>query len=47
MINVISYSYVIKNTGNVTLSGPFTVTDDKATVTCTQPDDGSSRRTRR
>ena len=22
------------NTGNVTLSGPFTVTDDKATVTC-------------
>ena len=30
----INYSYVLKNTGNVTLSGPFTVTDDKATVTC-------------
>ena len=30
----ISYSYVLKNTGNVTLSGPFTVTDDKTTVTC-------------
>ena len=28
---VISYGYVIKNTGNVTLSGPFTVSDDKAT----------------
>ena len=30
----INYSYDLKNTGNVTLSGPFTVTDDKATVTC-------------
>jgi hypothetical protein len=30
----ISYSYVIRNTGNVALSGPFTVTDNKATVTC-------------
>ena len=29
--NVISYSYVVKNTGNVTLSGLFTVDDDKAT----------------
>jgi large repetitive protein len=28
---------VLKNTGNVTLSGPFAVTDDKATVTCPQP----------
>ena len=28
--NIISYSYVVKNTGNVTLSGPFTVSDDKA-----------------
>ena len=37
----ITYSYVIKNTGNVTLAGPFSVTDDKATVTCTQPADGS------
>ena len=31
---MISYSYVVKNTGNVTLAGPVTVTDDKATVTC-------------
>jgi hypothetical protein len=31
----ISYCYVVKNTGNVTLNGPITVTDDKiATVTC-------------
>ena len=36
----ITYSYVIRNTGNVTLDGPFSVTDDKATVTCTQPEDG-------
>ena len=26
---VVSYSYVVKNTGNVTLGGPFTVNDDK------------------
>jgi len=32
--DVISYSYLVKNTGNVTLAGPVTVTDDKATVTC-------------
>ena len=32
--DVISYSYDVKNTGNVTLTGPVTVTDDKATVTC-------------
>ena len=31
---VISYSYLLTNSGNVTLVGPFTVTDDKATVTC-------------
>jgi uncharacterized repeat protein (TIGR01451 family) len=31
---VISYSYVVTNTGNVTLAGPVTVTDDKATVSC-------------
>jgi len=35
---VISYSYVVTNTGNVTLNGPVTVTDDHvatpATVTC-------------
>ncbi len=38
---VISYSYVITNTGNYTLSGPFSVTDDKAAVTCTQPGDNA------
>ena len=37
---VITYSYVIKNTGNVTLSGPFTISDDKTSVSCTQPGDG-------
>src|SRR5207248_2011690 len=31
---VISYSYLVKNTGNVTLAGPVTVTDDKTSVTC-------------
>jgi uncharacterized repeat protein (TIGR01451 family) len=30
----INYSYQITNTGNTTLSGPFTVTDNKTTVTC-------------
>ena len=30
----ISYSYVVKNTGNVSLAGPFTVSDDKTTVSC-------------
>jgi len=30
----IDYTYVLTNTGNVTLSSPFTVTDDKVTVTC-------------
>ena len=32
--DVISYSYLVTNTGNVTLAGPVTVADDKATVTC-------------
>ncbi len=32
--DTINYSYVLKNTGNVTLSNPFTVTDDKTSVTC-------------
>src|SRR5439155_1314575 len=32
--DVISYSYLLTNSGNVTLSGPFTVSDDKATATC-------------
>ena len=31
---VISYSYKVTNTGNVTLPGPFTVSDNKVTVTC-------------
>ncbi|MFN8470908.1 MAG: hypothetical protein U0822_01700 [Anaerolineae bacterium] len=30
----ISYSYQLTNSGNVTLSAPYTVTDDKVTVTC-------------
>ena len=37
----ITYSYVIQNTGNVTLAGSFAVSDDKATVTCTQPADAA------
>ena len=36
---LINYTYIIANTGNVTLSGPFTVSDDKAQVTC--PNDES------
>ncbi len=32
--DVIAYSYVLKNTGNVTLSSPFAVSDNKVTVTC-------------
>ena len=32
--DVIAYSYLVTNSGNVTLSGPFSVTDDKVTVTC-------------
>src|SRR5262249_15831608 len=31
---VISYTYTVTNTGNVTLTGPFTVKDDKVTVVC-------------
>ena len=31
---VISYSYVVTNTGNITLPGQFTVSDNKLTVTC-------------
>ena len=31
---VISYSYVVTNSGNVSLAGPVTVTDDRATVSC-------------
>ncbi len=32
--DVIDYTYVVTNTGNVTLDGPVTVDDDKVTVTC-------------
>lgn len=32
--DVIDYSYLLTNTGSGTLSGPFTVTDDKTTVAC-------------
>jgi uncharacterized repeat protein (TIGR01451 family) len=32
--DVIGYSYLVTNSGNVRLAGPVTVTDDKATVTC-------------
>jgi len=32
--DLISYNYNLKNTGNVTLSGPFTVSDDKTAVAC-------------
>src|SRR5205085_6645359 len=29
--DVITYSYMVKNIGNVTLNGPFSVSDDKTT----------------
>jgi hypothetical protein len=32
--DIINYSYLVTNIGNVTLAGPVTVVDDKATVTC-------------
>ena len=32
--DVIAYTYLLTNSGNVALDGPFTVADDKATVTC-------------
>ena len=39
--HVISYTYLLTNSGNVTLTGPFSLTDDKTTVSCTQPADGA------
>ena len=32
--DLLHYSYVVTNTGNVTIAGPITVTDDKTTVDC-------------
>jgi hypothetical protein len=32
--DVISYSYLVRNTGNVSLAGPVSIDDNKATVTC-------------
>ena len=32
--DVIGYSYIVNNVGNVTFVGPVTVSDDKATVSC-------------
>ena len=32
--DIIGYSYLVTNSGNVTLAGPVTVADDKATVVC-------------
>lgn len=37
---VIIYTYVIKNSGIVTLPGPFSIADNKVTVTCTEPASG-------
>jgi uncharacterized repeat protein (TIGR01451 family) len=31
---VVTYTYSVTNSGNVTLNGPITVADDRATVTC-------------
>ena len=39
--DVINYTYVITNIGNVTISGTFSIADDKATANCTQPADGA------
>ena len=36
-----NYEFVVTNTGNVTITGPFSITDNRATVTCTQPPDGA------
>ena len=39
--DVITYTYVILNGGNVTIQGTFSIADDKAAVNCTQPEDGA------
>ena len=39
--DVLAYAYTVTNTGNVTLAAPVGVTDDRASVTCTQPPDGA------
>ena len=36
--DVISYSYLVTNSGNVRLAGPVTVADNKATVSCPNVD---------
>ena len=39
---IITYTFVILNSGNVTLQGPFSIADDKVlTANCTQPDDAA------
>ncbi|MZQ99449.1 MAG: hypothetical protein GT601_17420, partial [Acidaminobacter sp.] len=38
--DIITYTYTLTNSGNVTLDGPFTITDNKATAAVTQPADG-------
>src|SRR5262249_26320986 len=35
---VVAYSYRVENTGNVTLPGPVTVSDDKLSVSCPDGD---------
>ena len=40
LVRLYSYTYTIRNSGNVTLDGPFSVADDKATVSVTQPVEG-------
>ena len=39
--DVINYTYVITNTGNVTVTGTLSITDDKVSANCTQPVDGA------
>jgi len=37
---VINYSYIIKNSGIVTISGPFSISDNKVAATCPMPATG-------